>query len=175
MTKPHAMTVFRKGRLGCVLFLSCSIAAACSHNAVEPSTPFVGSLIIKPQPASLFIGDSARLSAVANRSDGAEEPVNAKWTTDDPTVARIDGGGLLTTTGAGAVNVVATAGGTYATLITRVLPSFQGTWAGSLKATACIPATPSVCNSNLIGFIKPIRMTIVQNGDRVSGTMCSRG
>jgi subtilisin family serine protease len=92
-------------------------------------------LTVTPELAELAVGETLQFSAT-----GAADFVS--WSTSDPTVATIDGFGLLTALGTGSVTVTATAGGMMGVSAS-----------GSSGPIAISPAPPTVDVSPLTGSV----------------------
>jgi uncharacterized protein YjdB len=89
--------------------LACVLAAACSDPA-DPPEP--ASISIAPSTVSLAaFDDTAELTATVYDQNGQAMPgVVVTWTSDDGSVARVDGVGLVTAVGNGRVEISAEAG-----------------------------------------------------------------
>lgn len=164
------MTVWRAVPLVCAASIALN---SCGGNPVGASSqpPPGASIAITPQPGSLFVGATIGLQALMKSADGTAAPVTASWLTDNPAVARVSSNGELSAVGPGGVTVFAVSSGLSASMATRVLPVFEGAWAGMVKMTACIPASSTSCGFTPIGYVKPIRLTLTQTEDRLSGSI----
>ncbi len=80
-----------------------------------PAVPLrpISAITVMPAPAALEVGDSFTLAAIARGPNGVRLPPQAmEWTSDAPTVVRVDAlNGVATAVGAGAATVTASAGG----------------------------------------------------------------
>lgn len=71
----------------------------------------VAVVAITPPRAVMLVGESAQLVASLQDADGAEITGRAiAWTTSDPSVATVDGNGMVTVTGVGVATITATSG-----------------------------------------------------------------
>jgi hypothetical protein len=79
----------------------------------QPIVATLGSVIVVVTPSAdtLLIGDTLRLRASVIVSNGSTASVTVRWATLNPGQATVDSGGLVTATGSGAAQIVATYGG----------------------------------------------------------------
>jgi hypothetical protein len=122
---PAVATVDGQGLLTCqgtgsslVSALSGGVTAGTSLTC---STPQITALSITPQSPSILIKQTAQFKAVASYANGSTTDITstAKWTSNAPAVATVDGQGLLTCEGAGSSLVsVLSAGVTAGTSLT---------------------------------------------------------
>ena len=103
--------------------MAATISAGCTDDMTEPSH---GASVQITQGAAVRVvpGDTVRLSASV--LDGRDQPVPGavvRWTSADPTVARVDASGLVVAVSAGSTTATATtASGSSADLIVTVGP-----------------------------------------------------
>lgn len=97
-------------RIAALIPLLCAVPA-CSNDPASPPPPAIASVTISPRPTSLVIGQSVQLLAVARTSSGEDVPGAAiVWTVTGAAIGTISTNGLLSVTGAGVVQVLATVG-----------------------------------------------------------------
>lgn len=93
----------------------------------EDSGAVPATVVAEPDTVALLVGRTAALSAVVRDSDGAEmTDVELTWSSEDETVATVDGAGLVTGVGEGETLVVATAGevgDTVVVMVKRPIPA----------------------------------------------------
>lgn len=74
------------------------VASACSTSPSRPTSappPAITTVRIEGMPATLAVGQTAQLSAVAVLSDGSSKPVTAVWQAANPGIARVSDTGLV--------------------------------------------------------------------------------
>jgi serine/threonine protein kinase len=85
------------------------------RTSAMPAGPLrpISAITVMPAPAALEVGDSFTLAAIARAPNGVRLPPQAmEWTSDAPTVLRVDAlNGVATAVGAGSATVTASAGG----------------------------------------------------------------
>jgi uncharacterized protein YjdB len=67
------------------------------------------SLTVTPDPAQVDCGLTVAFSVTAEFSDGKTQTIPVTWSSSDPAIASIDGGGTATSAAVGQVSIVATA------------------------------------------------------------------
>jgi uncharacterized protein YjdB len=84
------------------------------------------SLSIAPNPLTLPLGTSRLLRATATYSDNSHPMVTVNWSSTDPTIAPVDGTGMLTTLQTGSVTITASLNGVSTTaLVIVVVPALS--------------------------------------------------
>ena len=113
-----------------------------------------------------------------NWSDGSQTVETASWSSDNSTVATVDGTGKAHGVNSGEATLIATTTGHgTGTLKIRVVPNYQGTWTGDYTVRGCsvtgVFQDADFCGPDLFrpGTILPIVLAITQNGDKISGTL----
>jgi uncharacterized protein YjdB len=97
-------------------------AAASAGVTVHPQA--VARVAVTPGADSLaFIGETVRLAAQAFTTRGKAVQSAFTWTSLDPQVATVDGGGLATAVAPGVARIVATANGAADTAMIHVIPA----------------------------------------------------
>lgn len=130
-------------------------------------TPTVSSIAINlqnPVPA----GTSVTATATATLSNGQTEAVTTGWRSDAPSIASITDGGTLTAHANGEATISVSRGTVQASTRIRVVPNFDGRWAGSLRITSCTPTGDyvGICelNGGVIGLMIPVTVTLRPSG-----------
>jgi uncharacterized protein YjdB len=85
-------------------------AAANGHSAqvsVTVGAPVVTSLAVQAMPASVPLGETSQLTAIATMSDGTHPEVTntATWTSSDENVASVNGSGVVDSQGVGVAEI----------------------------------------------------------------------
>jgi hypothetical protein len=104
-----------------ILLLLCAVAIlpACDGNSTggDPLT----ALSVSPSPLFLGVGDTTRLTATGTRTDGTETTPTPSYSSNNPSVATVNGSGLVTGVSVGATEIVAKSGGQTTTVTVNVL------------------------------------------------------
>jgi Big-like domain-containing protein len=144
---------------------------ACTHAPATTVAPATMTLLtIGPQVDTLIVGESRRLTAFAVYSDGGGSTVKASWRTDPPTVATIDGEGVLTAVEPGRAAVTAVLEGRTASFQVLVWPDFQSTWSTRASIVACESRDKPSCSFFPAGTLI-VNVTLSQLADRVTGRL----
>jgi alpha-tubulin suppressor-like RCC1 family protein/uncharacterized protein YjdB len=99
-----------RSRLVALAVAGVAFAAACSSEPVDPSTlvPVASVSLLPPTPV-VGVGAMAALTAVARSADGTPLPDRiVTFTSADPSVATVDGAGVVTALAAGTTDITAT-------------------------------------------------------------------
>jgi hypothetical protein len=138
---PAVATVNGQGLLTCQGTGSSLVSALSGGVTAKTSltcfTPQITALSITPQSPSILIKQTAQFKAVASYANGSTTDITstAKWTSNAPAVATVDGQGLLTCEGAGSSLVsVLSAGVTAVTTLTCSTPQITDIHLGSTPA-----------------------------------------
>src|SRR5215470_18731963 len=98
-----------------VVFISCGGGGR--------STPTLESITISPSQATVVAGLTQQFSASAKYSDGSMSAASsAKWSSQDATIATVDGKGLVITHAKGATSIVVSIGSVSSTAPLTVSP-----------------------------------------------------
>ena len=133
------------------------VLAACGGDDAPagPSLAVMSVAITYPS-GSIFIASQTQFQATSTLSDGSTEPAqDAVWGTDTPGIATVSSTGVVTARAAGEATIFADVNPRGSVRI-RVLPHFQGTWAGSERVTACEESgvfAGSLCGDFPVGTI----------------------
>ena len=163
-----------------VLVFAVGACGGGSGNApAAPGAPSAipSGLSLTPTTDLLKVGATERFSAQVRMSDGSTRPaVSPVWGSDAPAVASIDAGGTVGGAGAGRASVYADAEGFRGIQILRVVPDYQGSWAGLYRVVQCTD-TGEFNNARVCADIfkdaevGSIVLRLTQNRDTVSGTI----
>lgn len=74
---------------------------------VDPANVYVSSITLNKSAASLYVGETTRLSASVSPSSATNKSVG--WTSDNTSVAKVSGSGLVTARSAGIATITCTA------------------------------------------------------------------
>jgi len=97
--------------------------SACKDTA-GPQGPALSQLTISPSPLFLGVNDTMHLSAVGKKaSDDSQVAVSPDYKSSNPSVATVDGTGLVTGKAVGTATITAKAGGQTQTVTVTVLDS----------------------------------------------------
>lgn len=138
-------------------------------------TPTPTGVALTPTTDLLKVGASERFSAQLRMSDGSTRPAaSAVWGSDAPAVAAVDGGGTVNGASAGRATIFADAEGFRGTQLLRVVPDYQGSWAGLYRIAQCTDSgdLSGLCREFFDAFeTASILLRLTQNRDTVSGTV----
>jgi len=119
--------------------ITCISAVSCGGGDSTAPTPSpVASVAVTPATASVELGQTQQLTAVARDAQGnalTDRPI--EWRSADPTLATVSGSGLVTAVGLGPVTITATSEGRSGTTTITVVPV-------PVASVAVTPATASV-------------------------------
>jgi hypothetical protein len=152
--------------------LALSSGCSSSSSPAQPSPPpTTSTLTVTGGADAIKVGETTVFTAQAGGTSAATA-VQAQWSVDVPAVATVDGSGRVTGVSAGTATVTATHQSRTATRSLRVVPDFQGFWAGDSRVTACTQSSgfaPSTwCTQRRDRFF-PTSVTIEQVRERASG------
>lgn len=157
--------------------LAAVAAASCSGSGSGPSAPTTN--IAVTLPAVLKIGETAQATAVATTTAGAGKTLSVGWKSDTPLVANVDNTGLVTGVSNGLANIYIVSDGVTGTKSLRVVPNYQGQWAGSYVTTGTTPFPSDAYLHMCAGYVPPttlsLTMTLTQNGQAVNGQFVAAG
>ena len=153
-----------------LLLLFAALLVGCS-SATTPS-PSPTTLAIVPPDDLLTVQKSLTYMVVGTFPDGSTHQVDATWVTDNPAVATVKAGGIVTGVGPGSVTLIATVNGQIASRVVRVVPDFTGTWSGQSLVTGCSAGDFRTCGRCCPNWqMHTMSLTLNQVRDVVSGTL----
>jgi hypothetical protein len=123
------------------------------------------------------VGDDQVYTATVNWSDGSQTTETATWTSDNSSVATIDGTGKAHGVNSGEASLVAATTHGTGVLKIRVVPNYQGTWTGDYTVRGCTAngsfSGGGWCDRGgfAVNSIFPIKLALTQNADKVTGTI----
>lgn len=127
-------------RLSTLFLMICSLALLSScAGYVHQDQARLTAIDVSPANATIKTGATQQFTATGHYSDGSSQDItaNAGWSSQNPSVATISGGGLATAKSAGSSVITATSG-TISTSMTLTVAT------ASLKSIAVTPANASV-------------------------------
>ena len=146
------------------LALMAVLAVACSDGTpASPTAPSAANLSVTSPLAELLTSETIQASARATLMNGSQQVVTPIWSIDNATVASVEPNGRVTGLKHGSVLLVATFGGTSASVPLRVIANYRGVWNGTVTVTDCVYWDPRFC-----GRLNPTGMRTVdieQSGD----------
>jgi len=155
--------------------------SACGGGSSSPTTPTPAptpaattvSVAITPSTDLIKIQGTESFTVTATMSDGTSKAVSGAWTSDAATVVTVDTAGKVTGVGSGQAVVTATYGGAKATRTIRVVPDYQGSWAGDYRVLSCQDSgdfsREQWCVAALKDGVIRVSMTLTQTRDAVTG------
>jgi hypothetical protein len=132
---------------------------------------------INPATDLIKVGATETYSVVVNLSNGSTRPATAPaWSSSDGAIATIDAGGAARGMAAGSTSIGVAAENLSATRSLRVVPDYQGSWAGTYRVTSCAHTgafrAARACGDIVkTGDIGGIAVRFTQTRDTVSGTL----
>lgn len=119
-----------------LFLLVVALAAACDRT---PTGPSVTGLTITAPSSPLLSRQMFQLTVETVRSNGTRTDVSneAIWNSDNPAIASVSAGGLLTVVRHGSATVTAIHGERTARTFVRVLANFAGVWQSDYGVTSC--------------------------------------
>lgn len=159
---------FRVPALAAALALTWLAAAGCGSSSSTPTSPS-GTLQITATRTVLRAGESLPLTVTS----GGTAVTSATWTSTDTTVVTVSPSGQATAGRPGRATVTATTASGTGSLALRVVPDYDGTWAGGVARPqlTCNPAsTSAICAPGAV-TTGTITLRLTQVGSQVSGTL----
>lgn len=132
---------------------------ACGEGGVSDPGEEPGVVVeITPGGAEVMVGETVALSASVTDDEGNPVSQAVSWSTSEPSVVEVDGGGTVSAVGAGSATVTAAAG-SAADSVTIDVPAPTGTVGagGGTVASTSLPVTLTVPSGVLTG---PTAITI---------------
>jgi hypothetical protein len=156
----------------------CALAAgSCSASGADPSTP--AAIIAVTVPSVLKVGETAQATATATTVNGGSRSLSVGWQSDTPLVASVNITGLITGVANGLANIFIVSDGVSSAKSLRVVPNYQGQWAGSFTTSAATPFPSDAYQHMCAGFVPPtsvlLTMTLTQSGQSVNGQFIASG
>jgi Bacterial Ig-like domain (group 2) len=137
-------------------------------------TPVPTGITIVATSDMLKLRATDTFSLRATFDNGTTNTVQGTWSTDNQSVASVDGTGRVTGAGSGEATITGTYQGLRATQRLRVVPDYQGRWNGGHRVTKCTADGDFLlldfCSEFGAGSVYVLTMGFTQNRDTVSGT-----
>lgn len=175
--------------LGFLLTCSLPLTAACGSSPTAPtvnpssaaaseSSPSTATSITLTSPRSIYsIGASETLTATATMADRSTREVShGAWRSDNPSVATVNAGGLVTAVAFGDASIIVEFGGAQAAAHIAVRPDYQGRFDGKYLITSCVSTEEfesyKVCDAMFppnSGVAYDVTLALTQSGSDLSG------
>lgn len=166
--------------IGCLLALALTCgSAACggdSSSGGSPSapsgTPTTSSVSVTVK-SPIRMGESAQASGTATSTSGQSQNITAGWRSDNVAVATVTDAGLVNGVANGQTNIFVESGGRRGQQTVRVVPDYQGEWAGTLRVTSCtqtgIFVEIAFCSEvGAVNSIEGFDLSMTQTGEALS-------
>ena len=154
-----------------------ALAAACSGSPLSPSPssspPSVVSIQISGLADGAVVGIPLVLQATTTLSDGSmrNDTATVTWTSSDPTVARVDTGGVLTSLRPGTTNIGATISGVGSSATASVVMNLAGEWSLKFIGQDCTQLLDSAPGCSTTSASTTVSVTLTQSGSRITGML----
>lgn len=147
------------------LIAACSGDSASSPpTAPTPTTASINVTVDTP----IRVGATAQATGTAALSNGQSQPLTSGWQSDAPTVATVNPAGLVTGVANGSATIYVISDGRQGQQVVRVVPDYQGTWAGRTVVTTCTQtgafASANFCSDFPAGSSDPYQLSLAQTG-----------
>ena len=155
-----------------VRFLLLLVAALPGCGSPTSPAPLPTAIAITPADDLLTVKTTLTFKAAGTFADGSARTIDARWLTDNPAVATVNAGGMVTGVGTGSTTLIVTAGDRTASRVLRVVPDFTGSWSGQSQITGCSAGDPRTCGRSYpVGQTHTMDLTLTQARDLASGTL----
>jgi len=173
-----AFEIMMPVRWGGAIVLAAMAGTSCSDGGdarqagpPSPSAPQISAIDVRVSAAVVLVGHPEPLALTVTYQDGSTvAPNKASWTTDNPAVAVVDHRGTLQPRANGVVTITAAVGDATGRRQVRVAPDYGGSWQGISHIADCEGAWCGR-NARFQPSDQPFRMTLTQDGTRVSGQL----
>ena len=88
------------------------------------------------------VDETAQATATASLTNGQSQAITTGWLSDAANVATATPAGLVTGVANGRATIYVVSGGRQGQQVVRVVPSYEGQWAGLLRVTGCTQTGP---------------------------------
>ncbi len=147
------------------------LVAACSGDSASsppaaptPTTASINVTVDTP----IKVGATAQATGTAALSNGQNQPLTSGWQSDAPSVATVSPAGLVTGVANGSATIYVISDGRQGQQVVRVVPDYQGTWAGRTVVTSCAQtgafASANFCSDFSAGSSDPYQLSLAQTG-----------
>jgi hypothetical protein len=127
-----------------VAFVCCGSAAilmaACgdeSGGSLPTGASPTASAITVTLNNPIKVAETAQAAATVSLSNGQPQGVSTGWKSDALGVATVTDAGLVTGVANGRATIYVVSNGRQGQQVVRVVPSYEGQWAGLLRVTSC--------------------------------------
>jgi Bacterial Ig-like domain (group 2) len=151
----------------------CTLAAVVSGCGGSPTAPdsTVASLTVAV-PSAIGVGESVTGSALATVGFELRQ-VGTGWRSENPAVANVSQAGIVTGLRTGRTAITVNYGGCAASTNVRVVPEYQGRWAGTYRIAQCTPGPSDFYRQTFCGPVDRttgnVTFTLVRTGEFVTG------
>lgn len=161
------------------LGLACT-AVACGDEpsgtptSPSPSSPSTTAVTVTVK-SPIRMGEWAQATGSATITGGAAQPITSGWRSDAPNVATVTDAGMVTGAANGRATIYVVSGGRQGQQVIRVLPDYQGQWAGTLRITSCtetgVLAEVGLCDALRVGATEGFDVGFAQDGETMSAKL----
>ena len=158
------------------------LCAAASVSATACDSESSGSLPTSASPttsaiavtvnSTIKVDETAQATASASLSNGQSQAITTGWQSDAPNVATVTPAGLVTGVANGRATIYVIAGGRQGQQVVRVVPSYEGQWAGGLRVTSCTQtgtwAQAGFCDEFRVGTVDGFTLGVSQTGESLT-------
>jgi hypothetical protein len=155
------------------------LCAATSLAAAGCDSESTGSLPTSASPTTsgiavtltgvIRVDETAQASAAATLSNGQMQPITTGWQSDAPAVATVTPAGLVAGVANGRATIFVISGGRQGQQVVRVVPNYDGQWAGLLRVTSCTQsgafASVGFCDDFGVGTVDGFALGVTQTGE----------
>jgi hypothetical protein len=159
--------------------LSCAAisvaASACdsdSNGSLPTSASPTTSAIAVTVNSPIKVDETAQATATASLSNGQSQAITTGWQSDAPNVASVTPAGIVTGVANGRATIYVIAGGRQGQQVVRVVPNYEGQWAGLLRVTSCSQtgtwAQAGFCDEFRAGTVDGFALGLSQTGESLT-------
>ena len=136
--------------------------------AASPTTSAITVTVNNP----IKVADTAQAVATASISSGQTQTISSGWQSDAPGVASVTDAGLVTGVANGRATIYVVSGGRQGQQVVRVVPNYDGQWAGLLRVTSCTQtgawASVGFCDGLPVGGASGFTLGLSQTGESLT-------
>lgn len=150
-------------------------AAACgdeSSGSMPTSASPTTSGITVTVNSPIKVDEATQAAATASLSNGQSQPISSGWQSDAPNVATVTGAGMVTGVANGRATIYVVSGGRQGQQVIRVVPNYEGQWAGLLRVTSCTQtgawASIGFCDDFRVGSVDTFTLGVSQTGESLT-------
>ena len=159
-----------------LLFAATSVAVtACdseSSGSLPTSASPTTSAIAVTVNSPIKVDETAQAAATASLTNGQSQAITTGWQSDAPNVATVTPAGLVTGVANGRATIFVVSGGRQGQQVIRVVPNYEGPWAGLLRVTSCTQTGPwaqaGFCDEFRVGSVDGFTLGLSQTGESLT-------